>query len=78
MEEDKTPSVQSLQFGFRNDASAAVDEARAEAAYILKMEGSGGAVSSDLRLQVSAAVAALRGYVGLADSVIAADPSPPG
>ena len=78
MEEDKTPSVQSLQFGFRNDAWAAIDEARAEAAYILKTEGSGGAVSSDLRLQVDAAVAALRGYVGLADSLISADSSPPG
>ena len=65
------PTRQSRQFGYRNDAWAAVDDARAEAEYLLA-EGARGAsaarpaASDDLRAALGAAQAALRSYVELA------------
>ena len=56
MEDDAAPTRQSKQFGFRNDAWTAVDDARAEAAYLLEERA---AVSNDLRSAVDAARGAL-------------------
>ena len=67
--EDEAPSLLSRQNGFRNDAWAALDDARAEVEYLLSSPGGGTAApadSAELRSYADAAQSAVQAYVALA------------
>lgn len=65
--EDAQMKLQMAQYGFRNDAWVAVDDARAEVSYLLEQQQSGARVDRrELEDALKRAVSAFKGYIDLA------------